>query len=257
MSNTDGCKQSRFRLDRRDFLALSSAAALGVAASGFGAEITSGLHSGAARPFTVGFTDEVLSGTSTGLHRLVAAERLTSGHHYFDNGLARVTVHGFWSNGGAPQSVAVAAYFADGARDLPFLAWSHVQGGRFPVRAPRASFRVPVSADGTVALGFDSREPRAVPRTDMMRRLADLRAHLAEAKPDPLIAAAADAEAEGRCALRLRRGTYVVAFGAKPHWTSLQLALDEPQLGTPASTPLLHGSAPVRFDYLLFSIDKV
>jgi hypothetical protein len=198
---------SRFQIGRRDFLVLSSAAALGVAASGFGSEL---LHFGAPRPFSVGFTD--------GSHRLASAERL---QHDFRGDVARVKVTGFWSGDGAPRSTALAAYFHDSG-EVPFLAWAHVH--RANALAPRASFRVPVR-DGALALGFESRDP------------------LTAAKADALIAAANDREAASRCSLKARRGTYVVAFDAKPNWSALQLGTGDKPLGN------------VSFDYLVFTVD--
>jgi hypothetical protein len=260
MSNTDGGTKSRFQMARRDFLVMSSAAALGVAASGFGSEVKRGLISDTARPFVVGYIDEVLTSSSTGVHRVTGAEQLGSGHHDFRNDLARVTVHGFWADE-APQSVAMAAYFKHDGNELPFLAWNHVQHGRFAARAPRSSFRVPVRADGSLLLGFDSHTPHRAPRSEMSRRLADIRAQLSAPKADPLVAAASNKDATERCTLgrtgvKLRRGTYVVAFLDKsPSWSSLRLALGETPLGGQTASPLKHGSSPVSFDYLLFSID--
>ena len=199
---------SRFQIGRRDFLVLSSTAALGVAASGFGSELVRSF--GAPRPFSVGFID--------GSHRLVSAERL---HHDFRGDVARIEVSGFWSGDNIPRSTAIAAYFRDGG-DVPFLAWGHVH--RANARAPRSSFRVPVR-DGALALGFESRDPLTIE------------------KADALIAAANDREAAARCALKARRGTYVVAFDAKPNWSALQLGTGDKPLGN------------VSFDYLVFKVD--
>ena len=187
---------SRFQIGRRDFLVLSSTAALGVAASGFGSEL---LRFGAPRPFSVGFTD--------GTHRLVSADGLS---HDIRGDSARMIVDGFWSGDDVPRSTAVAAYFRHHGDDLPFLAWAHVHGAN--ARAPRGSFRVPVH-DGALALGFESRE------------------RLTVGKPDALIAAANDREAVSRCALQARRGTYVVAFGEKPNWRALELRTGDKPLG--------------------------
>jgi hypothetical protein len=256
MSKTDGGRHSRFQMGRRDFLFLSSAAALGVAASGFGSEVARTIgFTGATRPFALGYTAAVLPKTPTGVHELIDASRLTTSS--FDKDLARVTVHGFWSS--KARSAAVAAYFDADGKDVPFLAWAHVSRGN--ALAPRTSFRAPVRADGSLVLGFESRDPLPVPTNLLTRRLRDVRTHLAGANADALIAAAADAEAPARCALgrdvKLRRGTYVVAFrdrisDPKPNWRALQLAFAEP-------TPLVHsgilGASAAPFDYLVLTID--
>jgi hypothetical protein len=256
MSKTDGGRHSRFQMGRRDFLFLSSAAALGVAASGFGSEVARTIgFTGATRPFTLGYSDAVLSKTPAGVHKLADAAHLATSS--FDHDLARVTVHGFWSD--KARSAAVAAYFDADGKDVPFLAWAHVSRGN--AAAPRTSFRAPVRADGSLILGFESRDPLPLPTNTLTRRLTDMRAHLAGAKADALIAAASDAEASARCALgsdvKLRRGTYVVAFrdrvsDPKPNWRALQLAFTEPQ-------PLVHsgilGATAAPFDYLVLSID--
>jgi hypothetical protein len=193
---------------------------------------------GAARPFTLGFTEEVVNRSTQGTHRLIAAESLNAAHRDFRNGLAKVTVHGFWSSDARPNSVALAAYFDHDGTDVPFLAWAHANHGT----APRSTFRVPVRADGSLALGFESRRP-------LNHRLAEVRDHFGVAKSDALIDAAANTASSSRCAVKLRRGTYVVAFDANPSWRSLQL--------TPGGkSPLtIAGITPAPFDYLLLSID--
>jgi len=236
MSKNDGGSNSRFVIGRRDFLVLSSTAALGVAASGLGSEMVR--MTGAARPFALGFTEDVLTPSSQGTYRLVAAESLQTAHRDFKHGLAKVTVHGFWSEDTRPNSVALAAYFDDNGTDVPFLAWAlSKQGG-----AARSTFRVPARADGSLALGFESRRP-------LDHKLAEVRDRLGIAKSDALIDAAANADSSNRCAVKLRRGTYVVAFDAKPSWRSLQLTAGD-------KSPLtIAGITPAPFDYLLLSIE--
>ncbi|HJW93090.1 MAG TPA: hypothetical protein VJ901_05695 [Thermoanaerobaculia bacterium] len=212
---------SRFQIGRRDFLVLSSTAALGVAASGFASEVASRFS--APRPFSIGFTD--------GTHRLISASGLP---HALRGDLARVTVNGFWSGDGVSRSTALAAYFPHDGNDRSFLAWNHIHRADAP--APRASFRMPLQS-GALALAFESRDPLPRPK--------DEPALIAAANADRLLHAAGDRETSARCMLNARRGTYVVAFDAKPDWRSLQLGTGDRPLGN------------VSFDYLVFTVDQV
>lgn len=235
MPKTDGGIDSRFQIGRRNFLVLSSTAAIGVAASGFGSEVARVAGFSAPRPFSVGFSEG---------GRLISADHL---HHDFDGDLARITVNGFWSGDQTPRSTAVAAYFRHSGNDVPFLAWGHVS--RANAAAPRSAFRVPVH-NGSLSLGFESRDPLPVAKSELMRRLGEIRTQVTGSKPDALVVAAHDREAAARCALKARQGTYVVAFrdhvsDAKPNWSSLQLAAGDKPLGN------------VKFDYLVFTVDHV
>lgn len=268
MFKTDGGTRSRNGMGRRDFLVLSSAAALGVATTGFGSEAANSIgFTGAARPFSVGFTEAVLTRSSTGIHSMVAADAIRFSHRDFQDDLARVTVHGFWSGNTAPRSVAMAAYFQDGAVDHPFVAWAHVHRGNASALA--TSFRVPIRKDGSLMLGFESRDPLTAPRNALTRRLQEVRAQITGPHTDSLVAAATDEKSAARCAfgssaVKLRRGTYVVAFrdsesAPKPNWNALQLALGETPLAQHTASPLVRssiGTSAVPFDYLLFSIDQ-
>lgn len=235
MPKTDGGPDSRFQIGRRDFLVLSSTAAIGVAASGFGSEVARAAGFNAPRPFSVGFSEG---------DRLISADHL---RHDFDADLARITVNGFWSGDDARRSTAVAAYVRHAGHDLPFLAWAHLHGANAVV--PRTTFRVPVH-NGALALGFESRDPLPVPKSDLTRRLSEIRSQVTGPSADTLVVAANDREAAARYALPVRRGTYVVAFrdrvsDAKPNWHSLQLAAGDKPLGN------------AKFDYLVFTVDHV
>lgn len=235
MPKTDGGTDSRFQIGRRDFLVLSSTAAIGVAASGFGSEVARAAGFSAPRAFSVGFSEG---------DRLISADHL---HHDFDGDVARITVNGFWSGDQTPRSTGVAAYCRHSGHDVPFLAWAHVH--RANVAAPRSAFRVPVH-NGKLALGFESRDPLPVAKSELTRRLSEIRTHVTGSSPDALLVAANDREAAARCALPARRGTYVVAFrdrvsDATPNWHSLQLAAGDKPLGN------------AKFDYLVFTVDHV
>jgi hypothetical protein len=235
MPKTDGGTDSRFQIGRRDFLVLSSTAVIGVAASGFGSEVARAAGFTAPRPFSVGFSDG---------GRMISADQL---HHDFDADLARITVKGFWSSDDTPRSTAVAAYFRHAGHDMPFLAWGHVH--RANALAPQGTFRVPVR-NGALDLGFESRDPLPVAKSELTRRLSDIRTHVAGSQADLLVVAAKDREAAARQMLKARRGTYVVAFrdrvsDSKPNWRSLELAAGDKPLGN------------AKFDYLVFTVDHV
>jgi hypothetical protein len=94
-------------------------------------------------------------------------------------------------------------------------------------------------------MGFESRDPLPVPRTELARRLFEIRTQVTGDQRDALIVAANNRDAAPRRALSARCGTYVVAFDAKPNWRAMQLGSGEKPLG----------NAP--FDYLVFTIDHV
>jgi hypothetical protein len=253
----------RFFIHRRDFIFMSSVAAVGVATTGF-ASID---FNGEPRRFSLGYTEAVLTPSSTGSHSFVDAQQLRAGESGFSSDMARLTVHGFWSadTNVKPVSVGVAAYVQHGSDELPFLAWGHAQRSSIRAAAPRSTFRLPVRKDGNLVLGFESRRPLPLPHSGLMARFGGSQ------PTDTLHAAAGNETAPGRCILtaghspdaKLRRGTYVVAFRDRasdplPSWRSLHLALGDAPLSArvaPLQQASMLGNSPASFDYLLLSID--
>src|SRR5512133_1672189 len=112
----------RLAIPRRDFLRLSSVAAVGVAASAFAEGSVVGSAAGAllARPMPllgVGYWDGSFAEPST--HRPVAADRLSSGDRKFLDGGARLRVAGFWRADAQKQPLSFSVNVHYPAPDVP------------------------------------------------------------------------------------------------------------------------------------------
>lgn len=235
-------------LDRREFLLIGSAAAVGMAA----VSASAGTLNAVAR---IEGVDPILSigFAAADADRAVAAESLSFGDASFA-GAARVTIHGLWraETQAAPRAVHVSAFYPVGNERVPFLAWSSNASV-----APRLSFNVGLDGRDSLALGIE--RERLVSRlrhTRLGRLLAP-----AEEMPDAAaIERAGGLATLGSEGMKLRRGTYFVALrnksnDRKPDWSSL--SVDSAELRAGGETVLRHAGRGVDFDYLAVSVEPV
>lgn len=235
-------------LDRREFMLIGSAAAVGVAASNVSAGT---LHSiarveGANPVLSIGFA------AADDAHA-VAADSLRFADGSFADA-ARVTVHGLTraESQAAPVSVSVSAFFENHGQPIPFLAWTSAAS-----TSPRVNFTMALSEGGTLPFGIESERlvPFHSPRARLSRFLS----------PKQLPDAAALERGGGLCTLggkdvKLRRGTYFIALRRNasdrtPDWRSI--SVDAEQLRTGGDSVLRRGNRNVDFDYVAVSVDTV
>ncbi|HYM59688.1 MAG TPA: hypothetical protein VEZ11_02215 [Thermoanaerobaculia bacterium] len=253
-------KATRFEIPRRDFLFLSSAALLGAAASGLANPLVAGVspETAASQPvvLSVGFW-EGLADTDYGTIRtwpLVAADSLRAGDSYFRGaGLVKATIHGFWrpaNRRAAPVFVSVLPRYPAQGFDskLNVLSWHRGQGPN------RKSFVVPIAEDGALDIAID----RVLPPPSSRLRAAttstgDQGQSLAQSSVGQVLSFRTDDKAS---ALKLRRGTYVIAVGQSPNWSSVGI-VEKASLLRSDGGPLVSGwlEQPVSFDYLVMSVD--
>lgn len=234
-------------IGRRDFL-VGTALTVGAVAT---------MSASASRPltvvktsnpfFSVGFAEADGEGVA-------AADRLRSS---FDGTTARVTIHGLWrgTSRRTPATIDVSAWYAVGARSVPYLAWS----GSAKSASRPVSFRVPVDETGFVALGVEQR-PGSVQRKPVSRLGSFFKVNpgLDEIpRQEKLV------EQKSLCrlgtdagdALKLRPGTYFIALldegDAAPNWHALSAG----PVRSDDGVVLRRGDAPVDFDYLVVSIN--
>jgi hypothetical protein len=234
-------------VDRRDFLLMGSAAAVGIAVTSVSAGTLNAIAriDGANPILAIGFA-------AAGDSRVVAAETLRSS----DAALAdkvRVTMHGLWRDDSqsARPAVHVTAFFNHDGQALPFSAWSSVRS-----ISPRVSFNVDLAGGQPLQLGIE-RERLVSLRSRMRRWVA--------AVPDTVPTVTALEKAGGLCVLggdqtKLRRGTYFVALrGASsdrtPDWSSI--SFDGEQLRVDGESVLVRGNANAGFDFVAVSVAAV
>lgn len=258
----DDLKESRidrFAMRRRDFLRLSSVAAVGVAASAFADDavqsITETLMPRPLPLMGVGYWNGTFAEPSS--HRLVNAEHLSSGDHAFRGAGARLRIAGFWrapQHQDEPLTVGVNVHFpVAGAPDgrAPFIAWASVSPAR---SASPTAFTVPVDGSNPIELSVDSavrgnaanaghRELPAPARTESFVRIGT----------------------SGDDVAKLRCGVYFVAVresakDPRPDWTSIHVVAPKDGFLSPnGSGPLvaetLFGRRPVPFSYVVLTAD--
>ena len=107
-------------LDRRDFLLIGSAAAVGIATVGVSASPLNALA-------RIDGTDPILSVgfAAADASQAVAADSLRFGDASLTDAV-QVTVHGLWraESQAAPTAVHVSALYPNGSDRIPFMAWS-------------------------------------------------------------------------------------------------------------------------------------
>jgi hypothetical protein len=262
--------QTGFSLDmpRRDFLALGSAAILGVATSGLSnplgrAVTTQASSSEAALPLSVGYWGGLVE-TDYGRRitwPLGSADSLPAGDRYFQGvGLVRVRIHGFWRASGHDTPISLTVFPRYPALGFPsrlnVLSWQYVTRGKSAWRASSRSFVVPMVEDGVLDLAIDRRV-----LTSASRQQAVVHPSSDATAGDPLVHAQVGEVLSFRSddrpsSLKLRRGTYVVAVGDRPDWSGVRI-VEEAHLFRSVEGPLVSGwlEQPVSFDYLVMSVD--
>lgn len=235
-------------LDRRNFMLIGSAAAVGIATAGVSASPLNAFAriDGADPILSVGFVAADAS-------QAVAANTLRFGDASLADAV-RVTVHGLWraDSQAAPTAVHVSAFFPDGNERIPFMAWSSTASS-----SPRVSFTMNFAGRESLALGIE--RERLVSSRFRRSRFGRMLA-----SPDVLDAAVIERggglTAFGNDGMKLRRGTYFFALrGAKsdrtPNWASL--SLDAEQLRAGGDSVLRRSSGKVNFDYVAVSVAPV
>ena len=235
-------------LDRRDFLLISSVAAVGIA--------TVGVSAGPLNPLVrVDGVDPILSVGFAAVDavRTVSAETLRFGDASFAHA-ARLTVHGLWraESQAAAQAVHVSAFYPNGSDRRPFMAWSSGAS-----TAPRVSFTMNFAGQESMALGIE--RERLV--SSRFRRSRFGRVLASKDVPDAaVIERSGGLTTFGNAGMKLRQGTYFFALrSAKsdrtPDWASI--SVDGAQLRAGAESVLHRGSGKVNFDYVAVSVEPV
>jgi hypothetical protein len=255
-------------MPRRDFLVLGSAALLGVATSSLGSTLT-----GAATqqqvlspdqvPLSVGFWEGLVQ-TDYGVRRtwpLVGADSVRAGDRYFQGvGFVRVRVHGFWRASGHADPVSVTIlprYPALGfSSRLNVLSWQYVSRGRGAWIGSSRAFVVPMVDDGVLDLAIDRRALTPPVRQQAVAHPGSDPAvgeSFARAEIGQILSFRSDDQPS---ALKLQRGTYVIAVGDRPDWSGVRI-VEEARLLRSNEGPLVTGwlEQPVSFDYLVLSVD--
>jgi hypothetical protein len=227
-----------FSMDRRAFIAATTAAVAGLASpSAFAAQVAE------APMVSVGYVGglSVMERRSGGRQRLMAAERLTTSDPALIQSGALVSVRGLWQrpeNRGRRGTYALnVLYAANGvAEKVPFYAWSHSVTKNGAVGDSTTSFVVPVDSGGSVDL---------VVKNDFG---GEHQAHISFAvtsKPG---------------AFMLDRGAYVIAIlgagDAIPDWSSIELIPESTASSFDRERGLIRmrtiaGTAEPSFDYVV------
>jgi hypothetical protein len=243
---------SDLRLQRREFLMVGSAAAVGLAVSNLQAKPQKLLRTEVqAMPLSsVGFwggaANELIASAEVGVRPVIAADRLGRDSS-LANGVAKVTIHGFWRSSSQRQPVTLALHAHSPVLDpatlraLPFVAWSWSPGMRV---ANQARFDVPVDRTLDVTL---ERLQHQLPRA---RRVSDWLGRKAGASRSEVAKLPA-------------RGVYFLALRENenepvPSW-SLIVALTGSSAQDARGQGVLRqqsltGLAPVPFSYLMVSV---
>ncbi|HEY2322163.1 MAG TPA: hypothetical protein VGJ82_04780 [Thermoanaerobaculia bacterium] len=247
----------RFAMRRRDFLRLSSVAAVGVAASAFAdGAVQSITESLMPRPLPlmgVGYWNGTFAEPSS--HRLVNAEHLSSGDRAFSQSGARLRIAGFWrapQHENEPLTVGVNVHFpVAGAPDgrAPFIAWASVSPAR---TASPTAFTVPVDGSNPIELSVDTAVRVNAPA--LHREL-----------PEPAREESFLRIGMGGDGAKLRRGVYFVAVresskDPRPDWSSIHVVAPKDGVLSPKGTgPLfaetLFGRRAVPFSYVVLTAD--
>lgn len=225
------------RINRREFVALGSTAAAGLAIGlpAFGAEAVTSFVSIGYRPWTPR-RRATAPERETPVRFVDARSILTADPRFLRHG-ARFRLHDFHRTGKGAQRIEVIVQFHsfELAEPAPFHAFSSVRTARGEMTSNPIGFNVPVQADRTVDLLL-RRQSAGAPAEDAALRFA-------------INDGAADA-------IWLNEGIYALAFGPQPDsWGAIQL--DGPvSRGARNRVSLLAGSTPPPFDYLLLSVTR-
>jgi hypothetical protein len=231
--------ESKFKTDRRTFIAASTVAVAGLAApNAFAAEAVA-----EAPMVAVGYFGGVaaVARRSNARQSLIAAETLTTSDPSLVRTGARVSVRGLWQR---PESrarrgsyaIEVNYAVAGAAERLPFYAWMQATTVHGSTGASPASFIAPVDATGTVELNV-----RRDGGTDRAAKLSFSVTSRAGA-------------------YMLDRGTYVIAFleagDPIPDWRSMELVPEATSMEFDRDAGLIRmrtitGSTPPSFDYIV------
>ncbi|HEU4887234.1 MAG TPA: hypothetical protein VFV49_05060 [Thermoanaerobaculia bacterium] len=236
-------------LDRRDFLLIGSAAAVGIATVGVSASPLNAITrtDGADPILSVGFA-------ATNASQAVAADSLLFGDASLAHSV-RVTVHGLWraESQAAPTAVHVSAFYPNGNDRNPFMAWSSNASS-----APRVSFTMNFAGRESLALGIE--RERLVSSRFRRSRLGRVLAPSQDVPDASVIERNGGLATFGSEGMKLHRGTYFFALrGAKsdriPNWASL--SVDAEQLRAGGDSVLRSSSGKVGFDYVAVSVEPV
>ena len=254
--------KDRVLLQRREFLALGSVAMAGVAASSLSGQVLRvALAPARVVPLlSVGYFAGTLPELAVGgAGRVIAAESLSAGDGSLAESGIRLRVHGLSRAAGRqPEAgtIGLNTLYRVGDTRVSQLSWSCSTSARGVQQASLASFVVPVDAGTPLELAVSSRAllpagASSLAGTEVARQ--DLGIVEANGRS---IAALSLGSARG--AMKLRRGTYLVALRSseqqrQPDWLSIRFAA--PSEG--AAPRLLQARAPVSFDYLTLSVEPV
>jgi hypothetical protein len=232
-------------LDRRDFLLIGSAAAVGIATVGVSAKPLNALA-------RIDGTDPILSVgfAAADASHAVAADSLRFGDASLADAV-RVTVHGLWraESQAASTAVHVSAFYPNGSDRLPFMAWSSNASS-----SARVSFTMQFAGRESLALGIE--RERLVSSRFRRSRLG--RALVSSDVPNAaVIERSGGLTAFGSEGMKLRHGTYFFALrNAKsdrtPDWASL--SVDAEQLRAGGDSVLRRSGGKVGFDYVAVSV---
>ena len=271
-ADQSGTPESKFLLERRQFLMLSSAAIVGLAATDLSASVL-GIGADAALPasLAIAYADGMDSARVEGT-RLLDAQSIPTGDPRFLSHAADVRVLGLWraeANRSKPLSLTVVAYYPTeltlgGERTVLRLQLHAEHPHSWSVLTD--AFHIPVD-DAGLRLGIESGVPlSATPLASLRRRVAGPVAEAgtlmnrSELAKTPNIASLTLGH-EGN-AMKLQAGTYVVALlpngASAPNWSSMNLTMaDRKTANGPLSVPGILGNGSAPFDYLILSIDFV
>ena len=247
-----------FNLRRREFLVMSSAAALGLAATTLQSDVLD--STAAPMPLlSVGFwngaADDIRGASDKAFRRrVVPADRLVAADASLLQSGARVTIHGFWRSASyrTPLVLGLRARYPSPAlsTDSPSLiAWSWRPDMRV---SNQVRFDVPVSDT------LDLTVERLHARAETPRRLREL---FRRSDAAPRAEVASMSPEHGARGLKLRRGVYFFAVRENesenlPSWSSYSVlpgaASLDPQGDGVLRTSM--GNAP-SFSYLMLSVD--
>jgi hypothetical protein len=253
-TNENSGRGAAVTLQRREFLALGSAAMVGLAATNLHADVLATIST--PMPLlSVGFWNgnagDLSVDSETAPYRaVVAAGRLAAADASLVRDGARVTVHGFWraaANRGPLGLALRAQYPGPNGQSFPFTAWSWQRDARV---SNAARFTIPVGE--TLDLAID-RVHRSDPRSLRARIGLDTTRERSET--------AALSPVSGARGVKLRKGVYFFAIreqdsDAAPSWGSMSVAT-----GASVLDPLGPGVLRARgerapFSYLVLSVDS-
>lgn len=242
-------------LQRREFLALGSAAMVGLAATNLHSDVLATIST--PMPLlSVGFwngTAADLALESPSYRAVVAADRLAGADASLVRDGARVTVQGFWraERNRGPLNLALRAQYpnAAGGAPLPVIAWTWQPNMRV---SNNVRFTIPVA--DTLDLNIDRLEKAAGARSLRSRFGLDP-AHTVRSET------AALSPVSGSRGIKLRQGVYFFAVREHdsetvPSWSSMRVATGASVLDPLGAGVLRFGGQRAPFSYLAVSVDS-